>query len=89
MLEQRVQDRTQALQQAMEIAQSASPAKGTFLANMSHELRTPLNAILGFSQLMARYRTLRKNLFDLRRMAVVHNLHILARLPQLPSQAAP
>ena len=37
----------------------------------------------------ARYRTLRKNLFDLRRMAVVHNLHILARLPQLPSQAAP
>lgn len=28
----------------------------------------------------ARYLTLRKNLFDLRRMAVVHNLHILARL---------
>lgn len=36
----------------------------------------------------ARYRTLRKNLFDLRRMAVVHNLHILARMPQPPSQAA-
>lgn len=28
----------------------------------------------------ARYRTLRKNLFDLRRMAVIHNLHVLARL---------
>ena len=28
----------------------------------------------------ARYLTLRKNLFDLRRMAIVHNLHILARL---------
>ena len=28
----------------------------------------------------ARYLTLRKNLFDLRRMAVVHNLHVLARL---------
>jgi len=27
----------------------------------------------------ARYRGLRKNLFDLRRCAVVHNLHILAR----------
>jgi hypothetical protein len=28
----------------------------------------------------ARYFGLRKNLFDLRRMAVVHNLHILARI---------
>lgn len=36
----------------------------------------------------ARYRTLRKNLFDLRRMAVVHNLHILARMLKLPSTAA-
>lgn len=29
----------------------------------------------------ARYRGARKNLFDLRRCAVVHNLHVLARLP--------
>ncbi|BDA70113.1 hypothetical protein CAL7716_042790 [Calothrix sp. PCC 7716] len=28
----------------------------------------------------ARYRGLRKNLFDLRRMAVIHNLHVLARM---------
>ena len=27
----------------------------------------------------ARYRGLRKNLFDLRRCAVVHNVHVLAR----------
>ncbi len=53
-LEQRVQDRTQALQLATERAEAASQAKSMFLANMSHELRTPLNAILGFSQLMAR-----------------------------------
>jgi hypothetical protein len=30
----------------------------------------------------ARYLGLRKNLFDLRRMAVVHNLHVLARMPE-------
>jgi hypothetical protein len=36
----------------------------------------------------ARYLTLRKNLFDLRRMAVVHNLHILARLYESAQDAA-
>ncbi|MDP9350261.1 MAG: transposase, partial [Chloroflexota bacterium] len=35
----------------------------------------------------ARYIGTRKNLFDLRRSAVVHNLHVIARLPQLPQAA--
>jgi len=36
----------------------------------------------------ARYRGQRKNLFDLRRMAIVHNLHVIARTPiQQPQQA--
>lgn len=43
----------EALQKALEIAESANRAKSIFLANMSHELRTPLNAILGFAQLMS------------------------------------
>lgn len=30
----------------------------------------------------ARYIGIRKNLFDLRRMAVVHNLHVIARMPE-------
>jgi IS5 family transposase len=34
----------------------------------------------------ARYRGVRKNLFDLRRCAVVHNLHVLARSPQLSAK---
>jgi Transposase DDE domain/Transposase domain (DUF772) len=34
----------------------------------------------------ARYRGLRKNLFDLRRYAIVHNLHVLARSQQLSAE---
>lgn len=34
----------------------------------------------------ARYLGARKNLFDLRRTAVVHNLHVIARMPDTPSQ---
>jgi signal transduction histidine kinase/DNA-binding NarL/FixJ family response regulator len=46
-LEQRVAERTAALQLAKAAAEAAYVAKGQFPANMSHELRTPMNAILG------------------------------------------
>ena len=36
----------------------------------------------------ARYRGVRKNVFDLRRCAVVHNVHVLMHLPQTQQQAA-
>jgi Transposase DDE domain len=36
----------------------------------------------------ARYLGPRKNLFDLRRVAVVHNLHVIARQPSPAKQAA-
>jgi hypothetical protein len=36
----------------------------------------------------ARYRSTRKNLFDLRRTAVVHNLHVIARQPETYKLAA-
>ncbi len=59
-LEQKVADRTQALQAAMleaqqakALAEEANRTKSAFLANMSHELRTPLNAIIGYSEMLS------------------------------------
>ena len=58
-LEERVHERTEALQRevaerkAAELqAKMADRAKSRFLANMSHELRTPLNAVTGYSEMV-------------------------------------
>lgn len=54
-LEQRVIERTHALQDAMLAAQSANRTKSEFLATVSHELRTPLACIIGMSATLQRW----------------------------------
>ena len=50
-LEDKVEQRTLALRQAVQDAEAASRAKLDFLANVSHEIRTPMNAIIGLAHL--------------------------------------
>ncbi len=50
-LEEKVEERTSKLENAMKLAKTANRSKSEFLANMSHELRTPMHAILAFSSL--------------------------------------
>ncbi|MEK7752173.1 MAG: ATP-binding protein, partial [Acidobacteriota bacterium] len=52
LLEERIRQRTEALEEAMHRALAASQAKSEFLANMSHELRTPMSGILGMVDLV-------------------------------------
>lgn len=54
-LEERVQERTVALEKAYEELKQLDEMKDIFLSTVSHELRTPLTSIRSFSEILLRY----------------------------------
>ncbi len=52
-LQQRVEERTRELQNALERLSELSQLKANFIANISHELRTPLTHIKGYLDLLS------------------------------------
>ena len=44
-------EHSQALSDALKLAEQANTAKTAFLSNMSHEIRTPMNAIIGLNNI--------------------------------------
>ena len=50
-LQEKLEEQSQALSDALATAEEANRAKTAFLSNMSHEIRTPMNAIIGLDNI--------------------------------------
>lgn len=71
-------DQRERLQEALDLAQSASNAKTTFLNNMSHDIRTPMNAIIGFTDLARRHLDQTESVKDYLAKIATASDHLLA-----------
>ena len=54
-MQKQLTEQTEALTDALTVAESANRAKADFLSRMSHEIRTPMNAIIGMTAIAGAY----------------------------------
>ena len=66
------------LEEAREMAESASVAKTTFLFNMSHDIRTPMNAIIGFNNMARKHINNKEKLKDCLDKVDLSSQHLLS-----------
>ena len=50
-MQEKIEEQSRALSDALAVAEEANKAKTVFLSNMSHEIRTPMNAIIGLDNI--------------------------------------
>jgi signal transduction histidine kinase len=84
LLEQRVQERTEALAAAYEDLRSLERAKDGFLSSLSHEMRTPLTSIIAAEEILSDYADDNKEARE-EFLAIVHqeSQNLLAMINQL------
>ena len=54
-MQKKLTEQTEALKDALAVAERANHAKTDFLSRMSHEIRTPMNAIIGMTTIAGAY----------------------------------
>ena len=77
-LRKQLEKKQEQLEEALQMAQSASHAKTKFLSNMSHDIRTPMNAIIGFTELASKHINETKRVQDCLETITQSSEHLLS-----------
>lgn len=76
-LQKQLEERTEQLKNALEMAEAANREKTDFLSRMSHDIRTPMNAIMGMTDIAEAHLDNRDRVKDCLRKISLSSQHLL------------